>query len=752
MTPLHQIGIRSSLFLFLFFAVILFPVDKFVFDKIRDEVIIGAPLLTGFVQISDGVFYAADQPEQFHSLALPVELTRNSYYRIKYDVLNIPNEKAVVTTDFFAPDYDNLEQEVSGVFGMGAIGAGQKFIIYSGDAPKGAYFRVFYNGRSGLEIGNIKIARIPTWWVWTKWAIYFLAFAVLLVLISVTVVSKLNSQNEARKERVCDKSNPILEIPLLTAIYLIAVLLRYSFYILIPYWSGDEYAYKSIAAGIWRFGRHGVLSESMVAHSVDLPNLLYPFLIAPAFFLEEKFYFGIRLINSVVINLSIFPIYFIARRFMDHRTTLVVATISVAIPFANIGAFAVTEVLFFPVFLCSVLLVTKAVDSPESIWLSILFGILVGVLLNIRLNALVLLPAYFLALFVVAIRRKQVSHLFRRPKWLFAVFSTGVVYFLLQFFLRGDGIGDLGLYSQMAGKAEQANPFLLNNPMDFSNLMLGHIATLAIPYAFPASLMLAALASGIKGQVVNERLFNFVVVSLVFSAALFFLAIVFTVSVSPIDLGGLGRWHSRYYFYCYPLIIISSVAFLKQQIKVSYPLRVGVAVLVALILAADVYFVFSGLFESPWFGSVADNMDVQWYRSAFSFYWLLVVFTIVNLALWLVGSRYVLGFLVSFFVLSTIVANFGALKYLGVGRSVYQAGVDLAQATESNLSPPCGEFSAQFLNRRPGRFVVVGDSHLAMVSTGFWIPFVPEKSIVFSEQSKTFDRRRYWFVFRLYYC
>jgi len=723
-----------SLFLILL-TVLLFVAERCQLISIEEDAGSGGiPSLTGFVKVKEGGFCAIDSSDKFHSLAKPIVLTPNSYYRIGYDILNVPNNKVIVTSDFYAPGYDRPEQELSKAYGMNVLGTRQSFLLNSGPAPSQANFRLFYSGPPGLEISNVRIIRLASWWVWLKRATYF-AIIVSFIIWIIGAIMEVQKSQRIVSTTIGYQPKLIVELPAIIAVYFAAVLVRYIMYLFIPYWSGDEYLYKSIASGIWHFGRHGVLTEGMVSHSVDLPTMLYPYLISPAFVLEENFYFGIRLINALVMNAAIFPVYLIARRFLERWPALLIAGLSMAIPFVNIGAFAVTEVLFFPFFLLSILSVIEALDRPESVWWNIVFGALAAILLNIRLNALVLLPAYLCALFWLSLRRRQGLIMLYRPYWLVAVLAFAGIHFLLQYYLGVNKPGTLGLYSQVTSQAEGPFSVLLKNPSEFGYLVLGHLTTLAIPYALPIALMLTAVASGKKKWAIDTKFYDFLVVSIVFSIAFFALALVFTISVSQFDLGGLGRWHSRYYFYFYPLIFISGAVLLKQRHLnlVSASSRFGVALAVVLMLAANIYFVQHGPFKSPWFGSTADNMDVQWYCSAYHFYWFFISFTFVILWLWLKRSRCLIAFVSCFIFSWAIVANYGVLKYLGIDRGVRQAGVKLQHATPTTLSAPCGALVANFLDHRPGRFVVVGDSSSTMVSTGFWIPFVPEKTFIYPD-------------------
>ncbi len=693
--------------------------------SIYDEVVLyEAPSLSGFEEIQSGVFRAVSGQNVFHSFAALTPLIPNTYYRIQYDVQRLAREKVTLTTDLYAPGYDNSTQEFRKVLVMNELGKHQDFIINSGKAPEHAHFRIFYGGESGFEVANIEITRVPTWSIWLKRGLLTGAFGTIIVIITMFVMNQIKSLSTL-SQPVENSSSRILaaDVPPVMVVYLCAVIIRYIMYITMPYWSGDEYVYKTIAAGIWHYGHHGELTDTMVSHSVNLPNLLYPYLISPAFALGENFYFGVRLINALVINMAIFPCYLIARKFLDRAPALATSSIAIAIPFVNIGAFAVTEVLFFPLFLLCIWVAIESIEKPKSIMWIISFGIIAAVLMNVRLNALVLMPAYLFSFLWISIKRNHAKDLIRRPYWFLAIVAFIVTHILLQYLLGAKEIGELGLYTKHANNSDGAFTVIFNNPTATFHLVIGHLTTLAIPFALPIALIIYTILVDHLERTVTKSFYNFILIITVFSSALFILALAFTISVSPVDLGGLGRWHSRYYFYFYPLIIIAGAVFLKKNPDFASPSRIVVIFTVILLIAANLYFiVIYDALLNPWFGSIVDNMDVQWYKKARAFYWLFIIFSFSVAWLWYKRSTYFTQALICFICTWVIVANYGTLRAAGAGTGA--------------VADACGSLSQNFLSQHPGRFVVVGDSRATMVGTAFWNQYIPERAFIYNESTK----------------
>lgn len=707
--------------------------------NIEDSKIVGAPSLSGFVEVDKGVFRAVKTLNEFHSLNTPVALIPNSYYRFKYDISHLPREKIILTSDLYAPGYDNAKQELIGIIGMSDLGKRRNFIFNTGKSPDNAYFRLFYTGAPGLEVKNIQITRVAAWGIWLNRLLLTAALIALIFFVMTVVKWCRNLSSQSKPIELCKSRVLVTELPILASIYFAAVLIRFSTYIMMPYWSGDEYVYKSIASGIWHFGHHGVLTDSMISHSVALPNLLYPYLISPSFVLGENFYIGVRLINALVINLGIFPAYLIGRKYLAQTPALVAASLSIAIPFINLGAFAVTEVLFFPLFLLTVWIAIESIERKYSIGWAIGFGLIAALLLNVRLNAMVMLPAYLCSLFWISLRQQQAITLLTRPYWLVAVISFLCTYLAVKYSLDGKSIDDFGVYADVAKSTEGPWSIIVRDPVGIFYLIAGHLTSLSIPYALPIALIVFSILTKKEKSRNDKKFGNFIIVTSVFSSALFLLALIFTIGVSPFDLGGLGRWHSRYYFYFYPLVIIAGAVYAERLQLTSSTNRLGVMVFVFLLLVCNIYVIkILDLLKNPWFGSIADNMDVQWYRSIGQFYWIFIAFTLLLAWLWYKRSNYFKRGILSFMLAWVIVANYGTLQYAGVGRGVQQAAVELAHATHVTLSAPCGALAANFLDHNPGRFIIVGDSASTMINAGFWNHYIPQKSIVYNGGSKIF--------------
>src|SRR5207247_278911 len=96
-------------------------------------------------------------------------------------------------------------------------------------------------------------------------------------------------------------------------------------------------------------------------------GFVYPILLAPAWRLYASVpdaYVAAKVTNSVVMSIAAVPAYFLARRFLPARLSLVVAALSVAVPSMLYTGTLMTENAFYPLFLTCVLALVAMLERP----------------------------------------------------------------------------------------------------------------------------------------------------------------------------------------------------------------------------------------------------------------------------------------------------------------------------------------------------------------------------------------------------
>lgn len=620
-------------------------------------------------------------------------------YRLR--ILRPPVRPATLRVDLFARGYDNVEQERSHLVGYGSypFTINGHFSAGAG-APAAAQFRIFYDGEAGLALDDIRIVRVPAWRVWLEYAIAIAALLSVFATTAGAIRVWLSRPPLSRYEAACS----------LVAIFGLGIVTRFAFSLLLPYWSGDEYVYKGIATGLWAGGGPDALNAERLAHSVDIPNLLYPLAIAPAMAMGDQFYTGIRLINAAIMSSVVVPAFAIGKRLAGDRVALLVACFALAMPSASIAAYAATEALYYPVALFVLWLTLCAAGRPRSVMAQIAVGVAIGVAMNIRLTALALLPAYLVAFAIVHLQTGQIRTLVTRPTWIAGVAAALVTHYSIRALLAaGPGMGAYENHS--AGWGRKALDAVASDPAGAATLFAGHAAILALPYALGIGALAYVFFGGERSDENRRRDATVVLVSV---AAAFALAIVFTLSVSGTDLGGLGRWHSRYYFAYLPPLIASAAAWIGRPWTVSAASAAAGFAIAMLLIAASAFVGFSSGFNSPWFGSMVDSMEAQW------------------LVEW--GGR---GFGIALLA-STLIVAFAwrarAPQYFLAGIVIWLAFANVATWRTLRDGPGaddarCGALVSLWLQANPGTITAIASSRADLVDLVFWLPELPQKAI-----------------------
>lgn len=652
--------------------------------------------MDGFRVEGNGFRAVGDQPS--HSLAGQFRLHADKRYSFSFSVDTAPGAPASVVVDLFGPGYDNPAQERTF-----ATQPGQTSVHWSDtmdvghDVPEAVSLRIFYDGPPGLLLSDIRVVEVPAWRIWVGHLLMALLLAAGVALVAAVA-------DWTRK----DDTVPAGCVPwsLLISLWLGAALVRFVAAQLLPYWSGDEYVYKMIASGIWAGGgRSGIPLPDQIQHATNLPNMLYPYLIAPSFMIGDSFYTGVRLINALIVASGLVPTYLMARRLLNGRLSLVVSVAAIALPGVFISAYAVTEVLYFPLYLWACWAGVRWLERPASIAAPIFFGVWIGLMLNVRLNGITVLMAALMTWGIVALRDRTLRQFLTRPTWLLAPLSSYLIFKLVTVSLSAPTTDGLGMYGNRLGGWQHT---IMSDLHGAAGLLLGHLTILSIPFSL-------ALAAGIalllpwRNQRTPTPARTATMFLLIATAGAIGMAIVFTVGISPSDLGGLGRWHSRYYFSSFPLLLILLFLPRPQREQSALAWYAYWGVLASVVGAALLFVMVLKLHASPWFGATVDSMEAQWYR--FTRWWL-VGFVVLVLAIAATREGWFrrtlqLGLLVTWLM----VANAGTWHELSRSPGAFDSR--------------CGALAHELAAHDPGGIAVVASGRRELVDNVFFLPYLP---------------------------
>jgi hypothetical protein len=178
----------------------------------------------------------------------------------------------------------------------------------------------------------------------------------------------------------------------LTAIVAVSAVARFLLALRIeaPWIMVDELVYSELARGLAAGDGYSIRGVT----TYDF-GFVYPVVIAPAYALFDSLpraYEAAKAINALVISLAALPTYFIARRVVPRGFALLAAVLAVALPSLAYAGQIMTENLFYPLFLCVVLMLLATLERPTPGRQLALLGLCVLAYLA-RAQALAFFPA-----------------------------------------------------------------------------------------------------------------------------------------------------------------------------------------------------------------------------------------------------------------------------------------------------------------------------------------------------------------------
>jgi hypothetical protein len=162
---------------------------------------------------------------------------------------------------------------------------------------------------------------------------------------------------------------------------------------------GDEVLYWEMARSFHRFGNFNM--DLIPGH---LPTVLYSLVISPAFIWHppRTEYLVVKIISSLLMASAVFPAYGLGREFLDRKWSLLVALLTALAPGGIYSAVVMAESLFFPMFVLTVWLGFRTLDSGR-IFDAVIAGSLLAIGFYVKIQAMFLVVAYLPVLLVWAV-------------------------------------------------------------------------------------------------------------------------------------------------------------------------------------------------------------------------------------------------------------------------------------------------------------------------------------------------------------
>ena len=348
----------------------------------------------------------------------------------------------------------------------------------------------------------------------------------------------------------------------------------------------DELGYERMAQSFAHTGHFSLFGKTGLAYSP-----LYPIVLSPIYALTSSLhtaYEWAKVENAVLISLSVFPAYAVARFVLRRDRALAAAGLSLLAPLMLYSGFEMSESLAYPLCLVAIWAMLRAVRRPSPRNDAILLGA-IALAAAARLELVVLVPASLTAvLFVEVSRQERAGGRARaalRAVWahrlLFGAAAVSLVAVLLR---RASNGGDLPLAGRYANLGTTHV-----DPLRVLELFFQHLAELdfavgVVPFA-------AALLAGyalvrfdlprgplIFASVALATTF-WILLEVAFAAAEFD-----ATSLRPRPGAGaadLPRIHERYLIYLIPLFVVALFAalpLLRDRVPLRYHLAIAVAV------------------------------------------------------------------------------------------------------------------------------------------------------------------------------
>ena len=181
-----------------------------------------------------------------------------------------------------------------------------------------------------------------------------------------------------------------------------------------------------------QYFNEGIFLRSATTFTTHYPPL-YPLSLMATYSVRDYTYECIQLINALTASSLVFPVYFLARRFLDQKTSLAVIIVSSLIPFQFLLPIRLlSENLYFPLLMLAIYLVfTQPADTHFRFSWDCLTGFVLGLLYLTRYISLALIPFLMLVWWLKPFNGERAVFRINKQKLLHALlvlFLAGVTF------------------------------------------------------------------------------------------------------------------------------------------------------------------------------------------------------------------------------------------------------------------------------------------------------------------------------------
>ena len=467
----------------------------------------------------------------------------------------------------------------------------------------------------------------------------------------------------------------------------------------------DELIYSELAKSLGTTGHFAIRDVPFSDLSF---GIAYPALLAPAYALTDSLpdaYAVARAINSFVMALAAIPAYLLAVRVLRPGLALLAAMLAIQVPSMAYSGTIMSENLFYPVFLLTVLVIVRALERPTR-WRQLAVFAAIGFAVLTRLEAVAFVPAYLSAIGIACWTDARANGSRERALVRMKAFALtggilgGSALALLAFqMLRGEAVtGLLGAYESVLDRyaLEDVPKWFVYHLADI-DLYVGIVP-------FVAALVLSA--SVLRGQEQSRPVRLFVAAAM--CVTLWFAALVAAYATQA----PATRIHERYLFHVVPLLLIALLVWIERGPPVRTAVTVA-AVLVAAVLPATIPFdvVVSRNIQAstpglvPW-GGLSRTLEAPGYAWALA----LGLGIAVGIAVLVVRRNRLVVWTAAVIVTFAVTGFFVAARYSAISRSAADWGspatkdwIDRAVGQEAEVA---AIWSGRFSRGLEGRYSI----------------------------------------------
>ena len=339
-----------------------------------------------------------------------------------------------------------------------------------------------------------------------------------------------------------------------------------------PWVFDDELGYQKLAQSFGETGHFALFGKPGLSYSP-----LYPLILSPLYLLHlsgTEAYEWTKVVNSVLMASSIFPIYKIARFVLPPPRAVIATALSALAPLMLYSSLEMSENLAFPLAMFALWAILVTIRSPT--WRHDALVLVLCILAaSARLQLVVLLPAAFAAVVIERALRgggiRLTARTTVREHWLLSVATVGGLLLAVAAYA---GTAALSLTGQYSVQQRLPTPPALR----LAHLVAAHIAGLdmalgVIPFA---GTLVAAYLWARNRRRPDVSAFAALAVSV---TLLLVVLVAFTGYQQALG-SDLPRIHERYLIYVLPLFIIAMVAttaFVRSRRMLVIGLMAGLA-------------------------------------------------------------------------------------------------------------------------------------------------------------------------------